>query len=72
MLRRLLEGWPLMLVLLFIVCDSAGKKPCRNYVYGSELVVRFNPSHCWDVGEAQWKCNDVLFDPRQIKADARK
>ncbi len=61
-----MEGWLLILILLFTVSVSGVHKPCRNYRYGEHLSARFDPSKCWDTEGAKWKCNDVEFDPTEI------
>ena len=66
-MRRLLEGWPLVLILLFIASGSASR-PCRNYQYGKNIIAHFDPAHCRDIDEVRWKCDQVLFDPQELKA----
>jgi len=70
MLRRLLDGWPLVIVLVFIVAGCASRKPCVNYRYGDHIAAHFDPKHCRDIDQARWTCDGVIFDPQELKANA--
>lgn len=71
MLRRLLDGWPLVIVLVFIVAVSgpsdASRRPCRNYRYGDHLKAYFDPRNCRDLDDVRWECNKVVFNPDVLK-----
>jgi hypothetical protein len=71
--RRLVEGWLLWFILFFIAfCgDSNARKPCTNCRYDVRLTARFDFSKCWDTTMPKWKCNDVEFDPQELRADIK-
>lgn len=73
MKRRLIEGWLLWFILLFIAfCgDSEARKPCMNCRYGAQMTARYDTRKCWDVEMPKWKCNDVEFDPQELRAGVK-
>lgn len=66
------RGWAIVLVLPFFVLTQstgcASKKHCHNYQPGVRVKTSIQLSNCWDVEDGKYRCNNVLFDPREIKA----
>lgn len=69
--RRLLDGWPLIIILATCSLLSA-----RETVSGSsnqqkyqDLPVRMSYSlkDCRDIDSYRWSCNNVVFDPQIAK-----
>ncbi len=58
----------LIVLVFFTVAGSAAKRRCTNWRFGTKLVAHFDPRKCHDIERGMWQCNDVIFEPGEIRA----